>query len=60
MQSSSGMKKDEFKRNSNIHGKKAINEPELRPEYVEKIKRIEKANKKPVLIKNIDDLFVDE
>ncbi|EKF86548.1 DUF2683 family protein [Methanobacterium formicicum] len=60
MQSSSGMKKDEFKRTSNIHGKKDLNEPELRPEYVEKIKRIEKANKKPVLIKNIDDLFVDE
>ncbi len=60
MQSSSGMKKDEFKRTSNIHGKKDLNEPELRPEYVEKIKRIEKENKKPILIKNIDDLFVDE
>jgi hypothetical protein len=60
MQSSSGMKKDEFKKNSNIHGKKTLNEPELRPEYVEKIQRIEKANKKPILIKDIDDLFVDE
>ena len=60
MQSSSGMKKDEFKRTSNIHGKKDLNEPELRPEFVEKIKRIEKENKKPILIKNIDDLFVDE
>ena len=60
MQSSSGMKKDEFKRNSNIHGKKDLNEPELRPEFVEKIKRIEKENKKPILIKNIDDLLIDE
>jgi hypothetical protein len=33
-------------------------EPELRLEYVAKIRRIEK--EKPVLIKNIDNLFIDE
>lgn len=33
-------------------------ESELRPEYVAKIRRIEK--EKPVLIKNIDDLLIDE
>lgn len=38
--------------------KQAEKEPELRLEYVVKIRRIEK--EKPVLIKNIDDLFTDE
>jgi len=35
-------------------------ELELRPEYIRKIKRIEKANRKPIPIKNINDLFMDE
>ena len=53
-------KKDEMKKKSSIHGNKAEDEPEIRPEYIEKIKRIEKANKKPILIENIDDLLLDE
>lgn len=60
MHSSLDAKKDEIKKNPSIHGKNVKNEPELRPEYIEKIKKIEKANKKPISIKNIDDLFVDE
>ncbi len=40
--------------------KKDEKEPEIRSEYVEKIKRIEKDNKKPIRIKNIDDLFIKE
>lgn len=51
-------KKD--KKNPSIQGNEAEDEPELRPEYIEKIKRIEKANKKPILIENIDDLLLDE
>jgi len=60
MHSTIGAKKDEMKKNPRIHGNKAEDEPELRPEYIEKIKRIEKANKKPILIENIDDLLLDE
>lgn len=59
MQSHVNVKKDKMKKTTNL-----INidekEPELRPEYVEKIKRMEKDKRKPIRIKNIDDLFVDE
>jgi len=54
-----GVKRDE-KKNPSFHGKKAQEEPELRPEYIDKIKGIEKAKKKPILIKNIDDLLIVE
>ena len=40
--------------------KKTEIEPELRPDFIRKIKRIEKANKKPIPIENINDLFVSE
>lgn len=55
-----GSNREGISKTPNIQGKKAIKEPEVRPEYIEKIKRIEKANKKPIIIKNIDDLLVDE
>jgi hypothetical protein len=60
MYSSLDAKKDEMIKNPSIHGENVKDEHELRPEYIEKIKKIEKANKKPISIKNIDDLFVDE
>jgi hypothetical protein len=59
MHSHINIKKEERKKVSIIK-KKAEIEPELNPEYIKKIKRIEKANKKPIIIKNIDDLFLKE
>lgn len=60
MHGSVGTKKDGIKKSPPVISKKVEEELELRPEYSEKIKRIEKANKKPILIKNIDDLLIDE
>jgi len=59
MQSHVDVKKDKMKKTHNII-KKDEKEPEIRSEYVEKIKRIEKDNKKPIRIKNIHDLFIKE
>gem|GEM_PF-7075109 len=45
MKVSIGSNREGISKTPNIQGKKAIKEPEVRPEYIEKIKRIEKANK---------------
>lgn len=59
MQSHVNVKKDKMKKPHTMI-KKDGKEPEIRPEYVEKIRRIEKDKRKPIQIKNIDDLFIDE
>lgn len=35
-------------------------EPELRKEFIKEMRQIEKDKRKPIQIKNIDDLFVKE
>lgn len=52
--------KERRKKKVSIIKKKAEIGSKLNPEYIKKIKRIEKANKKPIIIKNIDDLFLKE
>lgn len=59
MQNQVNVKKDKMKKPHKII-RKDDKEPEINPEYVEKIRQIEKDNKKPIRIKNIDELFIDE
>ena len=52
MKSHVDVKKDKMKKNPTIVKKKAEDvEPELRPEFIEKIKRMEKDKRKPIKYK---------
>lgn len=57
MHSSISIKKDELKKQPNIL-KERKEEPEIRPEYVKKIRRIEKKSK--IKIKDIDTFFDED